>query len=192
MFSAICGGDVYLSDKVGHLESPNFPEDYQPNIKCVWKLSVPEDFQVALKFQYFQVCFFKLIVLTLPTNDALQPMIQVENHDNCVYDYVELRDGHDADSPVIGTYCGNKTPPNIRSSSNKLMVTFVSDATVQKEGFAANFLLEFDECKTIAHGCEHECINTLGTYECACKIGYELHSDGKHCEGRLTADNAPR
>ncbi|KAL0280907.1 UNVERIFIED_CONTAM: hypothetical protein PYX00_002062 [Menopon gallinae] len=159
-YEAICGGEVYLSDKVGHLESPNFPEDYQPNIKCVWKLSVPENFQVALKFQYFQV----------------------ENHDNCVYDYVELRDGHDPDSPIIGTYCGNKTPPNVRSSSNKLMVTFVSDATVQKEGFAANFLLEFDECKTISHGCEHECINTLGTYECACKIGYELHSDGKHCE----------
>lgn len=33
------------------------------------------------------------------------------------------------------------------------------------------------------HGCEHECLNTLGGYECSCKIGYELHSDGKHCEG---------
>jgi len=34
------------------------------------------------------------------------------------------------------------------------------------------------------HGCEHDCINTLGGYECSCKIGYELHSDGKHCEGK--------
>lgn len=42
---------------------------------------------------------------------------------------------------------------------------------------------EFDECALSDHGCEHDCINTLGGYECSCRIGYELHSDGKHCEG---------
>lgn len=46
-------------------------------------------------------------------------------------------------------------------------------------------LLEFDECVLIEHGCEHNCINTLGGFECSCKPGYELHSDGKHCEGEL-------
>lgn len=33
------------------------------------------------------------------------------------------------------------------------------------------------------HGCEQFCINTLGGYDCACKVGFELHSDNKHCEG---------
>ncbi len=33
-----------------------------------------------------------------------------------------------------------------------------------------------------SHGCEHECVNTLGGYECRCKIGFELHSDEKRCE----------
>jgi hypothetical protein len=42
---------------------------------------------------------------------------------------------------------------------------------------------EFDECALQNHGCEHNCINTLGGYECSCRIGFELHSDGKHCEG---------
>ena len=42
---------------------------------------------------------------------------------------------------------------------------------------------EFDECTLTDPGCEQTCINTLGGYECACKIGYQLHSDGKHCEG---------
>ena len=45
-------------------------------------------------------------------------------------------------------------------------------------------ILEFDECARDDHGCEHLCINQLGTYECQCKIGYELHSDGKRCEGK--------
>lgn len=32
------------------------------------------------------------------------------------------------------------------------------------------------------HGCEHDCINTLGGYECSCHIGFELHSNRKGCE----------
>ncbi|XP_012283189.1 bone morphogenetic protein 1 [Orussus abietinus] len=158
-YEAVCGGDVVL-DGVGHLESPNYPDEYQINKECVWRLSVPQDYQVALKFQSFEI----------------------ENHDTCVYDYVEVRDGHSPESPLIGVYCGYKAPPDIRSTGNKLLVKFVSDGSVQKAGFSATFMKEFDECALIDHGCEHDCINTLGGYECSCKIGFELHSDGKHCE----------
>lgn len=108
---------------------------------------------------------------------------EVENHDNCVYDYVEVRDGLSMDSPLIGVFCGYKIPPDIRSSSNYLLIKFVSDGSVQKAGFSATFIKEFDECNMIDHGCAQECVNTLGGYECSCKIGYELHSDGKNCEG---------
>nr|XP_003701332.1 PREDICTED: bone morphogenetic protein 1 isoform X1 [Megachile rotundata] len=158
-YEAVCGGEIELDD-TGHLESPNYPEGYQSSKECVWKLSVPQNFQVALKFQSFEI----------------------ENHDNCVYDYVEIRDGHNADSPLIGVYCGYKIPPDIKSTGNKLLVKFVSDGSVQKAGFSATFMKEFDECVLIEHGCEHNCINTLGGFECSCNPGYELHSDGKHCE----------
>ncbi|XP_043484069.1 tolloid-like protein 2 isoform X1 [Leptopilina heterotoma] len=158
-YEAVCGGDVDL-EGVGHLESPNYPEEYQSSKECVWRLSVPQDYQVALKFQSFEI----------------------ENHDNCVYDFVEIRDGHDADSPLIGVYCGYKIPPDIRSTGSKLLVKFISDSSVQKAGFSAIFMKEFDECALTEHGCEHDCINTLGGYECSCKVGFELHSDGKNCE----------
>ncbi|XP_011152064.2 tolloid-like protein 2 isoform X1 [Harpegnathos saltator] len=158
-YEAVCGGNVEF-DGVGHLESPNYPEEYQSSKECVWKLSVPLDFQVALKFQSFEI----------------------ENHDNCVYDYVEVRDGHNEDSALIGVYCGYKIPPDIKSTGNQLFVKFVSDGSVQKAGFSATFMKEYDECKMTDHGCEHDCINTLGGYECSCKVGFELHSDGKHCE----------
>jgi hypothetical protein len=79
-------------DAGGHLESPNYPDDYQPNKECIWKLSVPQGYQVALKFQSFEV----------------------ENHDNCVYDFVEVRDGHALDGPLVGIFCGYKIPPDIR------------------------------------------------------------------------------
>jgi len=45
------------------------------------------------------------------------------------------------------------------------------------------FAAEYDECTSVDHGCEQFCINTLGGYDCACKVGFELHSDNKHCEG---------
>ncbi|XP_042905263.1 bone morphogenetic protein 1 [Parasteatoda tepidariorum] len=156
-YEAICGGDV-IQEK-GILHSPNYPEDYWPNKECTWRITVPENHQVALKFQSFEI----------------------ENHDNCVYDYLEIRDGHESTSPLLGRFCGYKNPEDIRSSSNKMTVKFVSDRSVQKAGFAADFIKELDECKG-DHGCEHECTNTLGAYKCECRIGYELHSDGKKCE----------
>ncbi|KAK4882987.1 hypothetical protein RN001_006306 [Aquatica leii] len=158
-YEAVCGGELNI-ETGGHLESPNYPEDYQPNKECIWRITVPDDYQVALKFQSFEV----------------------ENHDNCVYDYVEVRDGLTMDSPLIGVFCGYKTPPDIRSTSNYLSIKFVSDGSVQKAGFSATFIKEFDECNMIDHGCAQECVNTLGGYECSCRIGYELHSDGKNCE----------
>uniref|UniRef100_A0A6E8VGY0 Metalloendopeptidase n=1 Tax=Anopheles coluzzii TaxID=1518534 RepID=A0A6E8VGY0_ANOCL len=169
-YEAICGGDMNL-ESGGRLESPNYPVDYLPNKECIWRITVPKDYQVALKFQSFEV----------------------ENHDNCVYDYVEVRDGGSADSRLIGVFCGYKIPPDMKSTSNKLFVKFVSDGSVQKAGFSATFMKEVDECEHMDHGCEHECINTLGGYECACYIGYELHSDKKSCEnacgGQLDTPN---
>ncbi|XP_017020584.1 protein tolkin [Drosophila kikkawai] len=159
-FDVVCGGELSVDDAVGRLESPNYPLDYLPNKECVWKITVPKGYQVALKFQSFEV----------------------ENHDSCVYDYVEVRDGPDPDSPLIGVFCGYKPPPNMKSGGHSMYVKFVSDTSVQKAGFSAVFMKEVDECETQNHGCEHECINTLGGYECSCHIGYELHSDKKHCE----------
>ncbi|CAH0558868.1 unnamed protein product [Brassicogethes aeneus] len=158
-FEAICGGDLVVETE-GHLESPNFPDDYQPNKECIWRITVPEEFRVALKFQSFEV----------------------ENHDGCVYDYIEIHDGLALKSPVLKVYCGYKIPQDVTSSSNQMLVKFVSDGSVQKAGFSALILKEYDECSVIDHGCEQECINTIGSYECSCKIGYELHSDGKKCE----------
>ena len=57
-----------------------------------------------------------------------------------MYDYLEIRDGHEETSPLIGKFCGYKLPDDIKSTSNKLYVKFVSDGSVQKAGFAASFV----------------------------------------------------
>jgi hypothetical protein len=59
-FSAICGGEIHKEQ--GQLTSPNYPDDYKPNKECVWKITVPEDFSVAVKFQSFEVGLIVLIL----------------------------------------------------------------------------------------------------------------------------------
>jgi len=66
--------------------------------------------------------------------------LKVENHDHCVYDYVEVRDGHEDSSRLLGKFCGHRMPSDVKSTTNRMYVKFVSDASVQKGGFAAVFV----------------------------------------------------
>ncbi|XP_061421245.1 bone morphogenetic protein 1-like [Lethenteron reissneri] len=158
-YEAICGGEVNREN--GQIQSPNYPDDYRPSKECVWKISVTEGFIVGLTFQAFEI----------------------EKHDNCAYDYLEIRDGDNDSSQLIGRYCGYEKPDDIKSSSNKLWMKFVSDSSVNKAGFAANFFKEIDECARPDNGgCEQNCVNTLGSYRCACDPGYELAPDKRSCE----------
>lgn len=49
---------------------------------------------------------------------------------------------------------------------------------------AAFVVAEMDECSRPDNGrCEQRCVNTLGSYKCACDPGYELAADKRSCEG---------
>ncbi|KAG7223974.1 hypothetical protein INR49_015231, partial [Caranx melampygus] len=158
-YEAICGGEVERDS--GQIQSPNYPDDYQSNKECVWRITVAEGYDVGLSFQSFEI----------------------ERHDSCAYDYVEVRDGSSESSPLLGHFCGYDKPDDIKSSSNQLWLKFVSDGSVNKAGFAANFFKEMDECSRPDNGhCEQRCLNTLGSYRCACDPGYELAADRRSCE----------
>ena len=57
---AVCGGEI--SKETGILSSPNYPDYYKANKECVWKISVPEGYSVALKFQSFEVGISHFVV----------------------------------------------------------------------------------------------------------------------------------
>ena len=118
--------------------------------------------ETVAKFGLFFACLYKMAkyLSILPKKVNLQPcknndnkdqqiqninplylfFYQIENHDNCVYDYIEIRDGADATSTKFGAFCGYKMPDDIKSTGNQLYVKFVSDGSVQKAGFAASFM----------------------------------------------------
>ena len=46
--------------------------------------------------------------------------------------------------------------------------------------------LDVDEClDPQVHGCQHTCINTLGSYHCTCNPGYTLNTNERTCTGKL-------
>lgn len=61
---AVCGGQVKRDS--GQVQSPNYPDDYQSNKVCVWKITVEEGFSVGLSFQSFEVTFIVSFSCTLP------------------------------------------------------------------------------------------------------------------------------
>src|SRR5882762_8963650 len=101
----------------GTLISPNYPGEYPPNKECLWRITVPENFLVVLRFQSFVT----------------------EHDDDCDYDYVEVRDGHSPENALLGKFCGQQIPAVVRSTSNKLLVKFWSDGSGQSTGFLATF-----------------------------------------------------
>ena len=42
---------------------------------------------------------------------------------------------------------------------------------------------DVNECSTNNGGCQHNCVNTDGSYECQCRSGYRLSSNGRNCIG---------
>ena len=52
------------------------------------------------------------------------------------YDWLEVHDGDNANSPLIGsTLCGSNIPQTIVSSGNELFVHFTSDGYVPSTGY---------------------------------------------------------
>lgn len=79
----------------------------------------------------------------------------------------------------------------------------VCNCSIQKTGFAAVFFTDMDECATNNGGCQHECRNTIGSYQCSCHNGFTLHENGHDCKeggckyeiaapmGTITSPNYP-
>ena len=47
--------------------------------------------------------------------------------------------------PLIGRYCGTKIPPEIKSSSGLLSLSFHTDMAVAKDGFSARYNMTHKE-----------------------------------------------
>ena len=99
----------------GLIESTNHPNNYLPVQSCEWFIKFADGDKVVLNFLAFDI-EYELI---------------------CQYDWVEVRDGSDSNSSLIGSkMCGDVIPVSITSKKNELYVKFSSDGSGSKMGFA--------------------------------------------------------
>ncbi|CAN9506652.1 unnamed protein product [Ophioblennius macclurei] len=106
-----CGGVIHRAQ--GHIAL----ESYPTNARCEWTLHAGRGRRIQLRFS----------------------LLSLEADHSCRHDYVEVRDGDHAGSPVIGRFCGDRPPPAVESSGNALHVLFSSDGYNNYDGFVVTF-----------------------------------------------------
>ena len=62
---------------------------------------------------------------------------ELEPHQECTYDHIEVFDGVSKEAPTLGKFCGSKLPDPIIARTNHMYMMFYSDASVQRKGFHA-------------------------------------------------------
>lgn len=132
---AECGG-IYREDSGIINHPPDSSEYYSNNQNCSWYIIAPEGMHIKLTWNRFEL----------------------EEMRSCVSDYVEIVEADDySDEYTLGKYCGDTLPPALTSSTNRLMVRFISDISVPARGFSLSysFLDEHNHCDRLfvkSHG----------------------------------------
>uniref|UniRef100_A0AAV2LCR6 Neuropilin n=1 Tax=Knipowitschia caucasica TaxID=637954 RepID=A0AAV2LCR6_KNICA len=134
-----CGGSEFcfrnFSSASGMIESPGFPDKYPHNLECSYMILASPLMDITLTFLTFDL-----------ENDPLQV-----GEGDCKYDWLDVWDGLPQVSPLIGRYCGTKIPPEIRSSSALLSLSFHTDMAVAKDGFSARYNMSQKEVSDSFH-----------------------------------------
>ena len=92
--------------------SPNHPGNYENDKDCQITIRFPE--RVRIKFEEFDIEF----------------------HSSCEYDYIQVRDGDNANSSLIASkLCGTTIPDAIESSGQSMTLIFHTDESFNGGGF---------------------------------------------------------
>ena len=100
-----CGGT--FSNETGILTSPSYPNPYPNNAECDYLISQTNGTFVNLTVEAFDV----------------------EGLAGCSSDFLEIRDGMDPDSPLLGKFCGSTIgsdiPVKIQSTQQNLRIRLI-------------------------------------------------------------------
>ncbi|XP_043823790.1 complement C1r subcomponent [Dromiciops gliroides] len=181
------GGSIPIVHELyGEVTSPMYPKPYPNNYDDTREIVVPKGYSVKLIFWQFDL----------------------EPSEGCFYDYVKVS----ADKKDLGRFCGQLeskrgNPPvqkEFVSQGNQMWLTFHTDfsneengTTIFYKGFLAYYqAVDMDECSAQDSAieensglrCEHLCHNTLGSYFCSCRPGYELQDDEHSCRAECSSE----
>lgn len=114
-----CNGN--MTNSSGFIFSPHFPGYYPPLTLCRWTIKVAPGKNIKLRFLEFQL----------------------EDHPSCYSDYIEVYDGYETKTKkLLGRYCGLRFPDFLESSTNVMLIKFVSNDKVTRSGFKMHYTSE--------------------------------------------------
>ncbi|KAF5908561.1 CUB and sushi domain-containing protein 2, partial [Clarias magur] len=105
----------------GVLLSPNYPQEYGNNMHCVWLIIAKPESRINLAF-----------------ND-----LSMEKQ----FDFLSIKDGGKAESPILGSFSGDVLPSPITTSGHVARLEFLTDHTYTDRGFNITFTtFRHNEC----------------------------------------------
>lgn len=105
---------IPLTGKAGRLFSPLYPEKFPQDMECTWIITVPEGRFVRLSITSFDL-------------------------GNECKNTLEIRDGQNSLSPLLGNFCSVSFDPSVFSSGRYLWVRFQSEKRADKPPYATGF-----------------------------------------------------
>lgn len=112
--SHTCGRTLTMHE--GDITSPGFPDVYEQK-SCEWIIKAEQNKLIHLKVLKFVL----------------------EDSQNCIHDFLEIRNGGFSTSPSFGKYCGTTIPTNFTSHGTQMYLKFRTDDSIEEEGFHIHF-----------------------------------------------------
>ncbi|MBZ3869507.1 CUB and sushi domain-containing protein 3 [Sciurus carolinensis] len=137
-----CGG--ILTKRKGTILSPGYPEPYDNNLNCVWKITVPEGAGIqvqvisfATEHNWDSLDFYDGGDNNAPRLGSYSGVhLQFVNFSTeTIHDYLEVRSGSSETSTVIGRLSGPQIPSSLFSTTHETSLYFHSDYSQNKQGF---------------------------------------------------------
>ncbi|XP_075697140.1 scavenger receptor cysteine-rich domain-containing protein DMBT1-like [Rhinoderma darwinii] len=153
-----CGG--ILTESYGRITSPLYPSFYPLNIHCTWEIRSAPNTVIQLNF----------------------PSIDLESYGNCTYDSVTIYDGP-AGGSLLGRICQSRKH-TFYSSSNVMTVVFVTDGSVQNDGFEAYY-----NTSTTKNSMSEKCGGILTTLQGIFNSSRTASPDSDYCVWHINVDN---
>ena len=108
-----CSKLVSITDTTGTFDDGSGYSYYWNNTDCQWLITSPDTNKINLVFTDF---------------------LTEENHD-----FLTIYDGSDTNATILGRFSGHTLPPVIQSSGANLLLHFVTNDSIQDEGWTVNY-----------------------------------------------------
>ena len=114
-----CGGNL-IGDS-GSFQSPDWPTSYPINTDCEWTITLSNRNR-SIRFTFDR-------------------MYGIGGQPPCPRDYVDILNGHETDSPLLGRFCNTKEPAPLTSSIGQARVVFHAGPQhpISRKGFRITY-----------------------------------------------------